>query len=151
MKQFQTTIDIGAPVETVWRTLSDVEHWHEWTASIRRIEILDAKGASESERLAVGGRARVEQPKLPTTLYEVTAWDPPRRFEWINRSLALRVVANHTIDPIAIGSRVKLTVTFEGWLAWVVAPLAGKLTAQYIELEANGLKRRCEESANTAG
>jgi hypothetical protein len=43
---------------------------------------------------------------------------------------------------------VTLGVDFRGPLAWLVSRLYGKLTQRYIEMEAEGLKRRCETPAS---
>jgi hypothetical protein len=53
-------------------------------------------------------------------------------------------VATHAVEPCARGSRVTLTVRFEGWLAPLIALLAGGLTKTYLSMEAAGLKARCE-------
>jgi hypothetical protein len=39
---------------------------------------------------------------------------------------------------------VTLGFALTGWLAWLVRSRAEKITREYLALEAQGLKRRCE-------
>jgi hypothetical protein len=138
MRLFATSIDISASPERVWSVMSDVERWHEWTASITSVETLTAGP------LGVGSKARVRQPKLLPAVFDITIWDPPRSFEWVTRSAGVRAVARHSAEPIAGGARAHLSVQFDGVLAPLVAWFAGNLTDRYLEMEAAGLKRRSE-------
>ena len=118
--------------------MSDVEHWHEWTASIISVERLTA-GA-----LGVGSKARVRQPKLLPAVFEITKWDSPRSFEWVTRSGGVNAVARHSVEPIGPGARARLSVVLSGALAPLVAWFAGNLTNRYLQMEAAGLKQRSE-------
>jgi len=140
MREFRVTVDIVAPPARVWPVISDVERWHEWTASITSIERV------ESGPLRVGSRAVVQQPKLPKNTFEVTALERDRGFSWESRSLGLRGVGHHWIENIPGGSRVTLGVDFRGPLSGIVGMLYGSLTQRYIEMEAAGLKTRSEAS-----
>ena len=138
MRTFSRTIDIHASPARVWAIMSDVERWHEWTASVTRIERLDG------DPIRVGSRIRVKQPKLATAVFEVTAWQPDRGFDWVTRNAAVTASARHTIEPIGHGSRVTLSVTFSGPLAALVVWLYGGLTQRYVDMEAEGLERRAQ-------
>ena len=140
MRDFRTSIDIDAPPERVWSVISDVERWHEWTASITSIERLD------DGPLRIGSRARVRQPQLPENRFEVTALEEGRGFSWVSTSPGLRGVGHHWIEPASKGCRVTLGVDFRGPLAWPISLLYGRLTQRYIEMEAAGLKRRSERT-----
>lgn len=143
MREFRTSIDIAASPDRVWSVVSDVERWHEWTASITGIERLD------EGPLRIGSRARVRQPKLPENRFEVTALEEGRGFSWESRSPGLRGIGHHWIEPAPTGCRVTLGVDFRGPLAWPVSRLYGSLTQRYIEMEAAGLKQRCETARST--
>lgn len=138
MTKFSIDIEIRASPERVWAVLSDVERWHEWTPSVIRIERLD-RGP-----LAVGSRARVHQPKLPVTDWEVTSLDEGKAFTWIAVNPGVRVIARHRIEPTERGSRVQLSTDFEGVLGGVVGRLTRELNERYLRFEANGLKDRSE-------
>jgi uncharacterized membrane protein len=138
MREFRTTVEIAAPADRVWSIISDVERWHEWTASISSIERLD------TGPLRVGSRALVRQPKLPRNQFEVTALEEGRGFSWESKSPGLRGVGHHWIETTPTGCRVTLGVDFRGPLAGLVSRFYGRLTQRYIELEAEGLKRESE-------
>ena len=140
MRTFETTIEIAAPPSRVWAIMSDIERWHEWTASITSVQRLD------DGPIRVGSKARVKQPKLAGSVFEVTTWHPDRGFDWVTRSPGLQGLGRHLIEPNAGGSRVTLSVTFSGPLAGLVAMFFGGLTERYIKMEAEGLKRRAETS-----
>jgi len=63
-------------------------------------------------------------------------------FRWESKSPGLRGVGHHWIEPTPTGCRVTLRVDFRGLLAWLISRLYGTLTQRYIEMEAEGLKRR---------
>ena len=138
MKTYSTVIDINTSPGRVWDVLRDVERWPEWTPTMRKLTILDGKP------LGQGSAVRVEQPKLLPQVMTITSWEPGKGFVWETKSPGVRAVANHQIVPTGSGSRVTLSVTFSGFLTPVVTLLAGRLTARYIDVEANGLKVRCE-------
>ena len=107
---FQISVDIAASPETVWSVMSDVEHWHEWTASVRSIRLLD-KGP-----LRVGSRALIRQPRFPPAAWTVTAIDPGRSFTWKSGGPGLRVFANHRVVPVTGGTQATLALHYEGVL-----------------------------------
>ena len=130
------TVDIAAPPERVWAVMSDVERWSEWTPTVKRIRRLDGG------RLAVGSRARIEQPKLPSAIWEVTELQDGRSFTWVTRSPGVRVIAKHGVEPVGPGTRATLSVGFSGPLGWLVARLTAGLNRRYLALEAQGLRER---------
>lgn len=136
--ELSRSIDIQAPPDVVWAVWSDVERWPEWTASVSRIERL------EPGPLAIGHRARVRQPKLPTAVWQVTKLEVGRGFEWVSASPGARVTGYHWIEPQGGGCRVKLGIVFAGPIARLVGWLTRSLSERYLELEANGLKARTE-------
>jgi uncharacterized protein YndB with AHSA1/START domain len=70
------TVGISAPPELVWAVISDVESWPEWTASVTAVRRLS------SERLQVGSPVRLEQPRLPATVWTVSDLVAGEQFSW---------------------------------------------------------------------
>jgi uncharacterized membrane protein len=138
--QSETTVDIDAPVETVWNVLMDVESWPRLTESMTRVERLDAGP------LRVGMRVRIHQPKLPPATWKVTELVENERFVWRARGPGFHTVASHEVTSIGDASRLRLTVEQSGLMGGVVGRLGRDLTERYIALEAAGIKRRAEES-----
>ena len=143
MKQttFRIITEIPAAKAVVWSVLSDVERWPQWTPSISTVNKLSAGP------LKVGGRVRVRQPKLPPAFWRVTELDPEAGFTWISRAPGVRVTARHMVEAIPDGTRVTLSIRYEGLFGKLLASWVGNLNEDYLVLEANGLKARCTELA----
>lgn len=132
-------IDIEAPAADVWRVMADVVRWPEWTASIAAVELLNAAA------LRVGAQARIRQPKLPAAVWTVTALEPDVYFEWRAVTPGLVTTAGHRLEPHDAGTRATLTLEWRGPLAPLIRLLYGKLSRRYVDMEAEGLKRRAEQ------
>ena len=138
--RYVTTVDIDAPAERVWGILSDVERWPEWTASMTRVELLDGG------ELAVGGRARIKQPAFPRLIWRVTQLQPGRSFSWTAKSAGMTTIAAHDLrqrDDAAVNVTVSIEQT--GLFSRLVGMVFGGRTRRYLDMEANGLKRRSEQ------
>lgn len=139
MRNFEKTVEIAAPPDRIWSVMIDVENWPQWTASVTSIRKLDPPPFD------VGSRVHIVQPKLRPGIWTVTGVEPGRSFSWASGVSGLvRVIARHAIEPADSGSRVILGVEFKGILGAIGAAAYGKLTAEYMAMEAAGLKRRLE-------
>lgn len=141
MPTFSIGIEIAAPKARVWQVMSDVERWHEWTASIKSVKRLGA-GA-----FAVGSRVLIRQPKLPPAFWKVAAIEPGKSFTWVSASPGFRAVGYHAVESRPGGSRATLSIDYQGLFGGVFARLTKKLTERYLGLEAAGLKARSENPA----
>ncbi|PPK64012.1 SRPBCC family protein [Actinokineospora auranticolor] len=136
---FHRDIDIAAPAARVWAVYSDIEGWPRWTASVTSVTALDPGP------LRVGSRARINQPKLPTTVWTITAIDEGRSWTWVAGGPGARSTATHTVLPLESGgSRVVLELAVRGPLGWLVGTLTTGLTNRYLAMEAAGLKATAE-------
>ncbi|MCK2216836.1 SRPBCC family protein [Actinomadura sp. ATCC 31491] len=137
---FSTRVAVGAPAELVWRTLTDVTRWPEFTPTVTSVRLLD------DEPFGVGARARVEQPGMPPLDWLVTALTPGRSFVWETVAAGVTITGGHVVETGAGGgTEVVLSITRSGLLAPVLALLTGARTRRYVRTEAVSLKRRCEE------
>lgn len=137
------SVTIAARADLVWSVMSDVRGWPEWTPSVRRVDVLDERP------LEVGSRVRLRQPKLPPTVWRVTAYAPGESFVWQAAAPGVTTTAGHRIDRHADGrTTATLSVVQQGPLAGLMWRLIGGLTRRYVDLEAQGLKRYCETAAN---
>ena len=136
---------IDAPPEVVWRVMTDVERWPEWTPTTERIERLD-----EGD-FRLGSRARVKLKRVPASVWRVTDFQPGRAFTWETES-GVKASGEHIVEPDGGGSKVTLVASATGVLATLFAPVAFFTTRGNVRIEADGLKRRCElEAASTSG
>ena len=140
MWKVEVSIEIDRPPAVIWPVLTDVARWPEWTASVNKVERLDHLS------FGVGSSVRIDQPKLKTTVWRVTEFEQGGHFTWVTQSLGVFTVARHVVQSTARGSMVTLVIEQKGWLAPVLKPIFENLTRQYMTMEANGLKRRCEAS-----
>ncbi|HEY1271843.1 MAG TPA: SRPBCC family protein [Terriglobales bacterium] len=134
----ELSIDIAAGPDRVWQVLADVERWPEWTPSMLSVKRLD------SGPFRLGSEALIRQPRLPRVVWRVTEFEPGRSFTWEARSWGALTVASHRIIPQAGGLRVKLAVEQTGLLVPLFGPWISKVTRQYMSMEAQGLRQRCE-------
>ena len=139
--EFSITVEIPAPPQLVWSVMADVERWPEWTASVSRVKRLSPGP------LQIGSRMRIHQPKLPPALWRVIAINPDAGFTGISVAPGIRVTARHTVEPIATGTRVTLSIRYDGLLRRLLARWTGDLNERYLALESNGLKAHCTELA----
>jgi hypothetical protein len=135
---FSISVDIDAPPERVWAVMSDVEKWHEWTASVTSVRLTD-RGP-----LKVGSRAWIRQPKFPPAMWTVTAVGESS-FTWVSRAPGLLVTARHFVVPAGTASRATLSLNFAGFLGPLFGRLTSGLNNRYLAMEAAGLRRRSEE------
>jgi hypothetical protein len=138
---FQISVDIAASPDVVWSVMADAERWHEWTASVRSIRLLD-RGP-----LRVGSRALIRQPKFPPAVWKVTALDSGRSFTWKSGAPGMSVHALHSVEPVEGGARATLRLHYEGPIGRLIGRFTRAITNRYLEFEAAGLKRRSEERA----
>lgn len=139
MYTFSTSIDIAQPADRVWSVMTDVDYWHEWTASIRGVRRLD------NQPLAVGSRVLIRQPRFPPALWTVSDLVPGERFSWVSVAPGLRVTGHHAVVPISGGCRATLGIEIEGLCGGLWARLTRAITELYINCEAQGLKARAED------
>ena len=137
--RIEESMGIAAPPERVWAVMADVERWHEWTASIRSVQLL------EPGPLAIGSRARVVQPRIPPVVWQVTELEPGRSFTWVARLPGQRSEGRHTVVPDGAGGSVAtLSIQMSGPIGWLVGKLLGGMSRRFVRMEAEGLKRRAE-------
>ena len=139
--RYERSIDIDAPADDVWRVIEDVERWPEWSESMTSVERLSVGP------FGVGSRAKVKQPRLPQAEWTVTEHDPPRSFRWEAKGPGVRSMGDHAVRPAGEG-RSTATLVFEqaGPLGAVIGALFGSMIRRFVDMEAEGLKRRAESS-----
>lgn len=116
-----------------------------WSASMTSVERL------QQGELGVGSSARVTQPKLKTAVYTVSECEPGRSFVWEMKTTGVKVRALHYVEDRGEGrARMVLGVEQTGALSDLISMFYGKLTKQYVAMEAEGLKKAAEtqESAS---
>ncbi len=138
MTKFSTSITINSSQQAVWKVLSHVAHWHKWTPTVSKVEVLN------TPELKLGNRYKVFQPKLQPAEWTVTKL-APSNFTWESKAPGIHMVAEHVVKSInANQSEVTLTFAFNGWLGNLIGKIYGKMTEEYVQTEAQSLKKRVE-------
>ena len=139
--RFEKSIDIDAPQQRVWDVLSAIDAWP------GRIETVDTVELLTPAPIGKGGRVRLKQPKLPEGTWEITAWDAPSYFEWTQKATGTTTVAGHRVEVLGDGrARLTLTLDMRGLLIPIMALFYMELTNDYMNLEAEGMKRAAESA-----
>jgi uncharacterized membrane protein len=139
--RFEKSIDIDAPQQRVWDVVSALEAWPQ------RIETVDTLELLTPVPIAKGSRVRLKQPKLPEGTWDITSWDAPSYFEWIQKAGGITNVAGHRVEALGDGrARLTLTLDMGGFLAPIMGPFYRNLTNRYMNVEAEGMKRAAESA-----
>ena len=96
---------------------------------------------------ALGSRVRMSQPKLMSMVWMVTEFQPGRSFSWAARTPGLSSTGEHYLFGGEHGPlTVRLVVRQTGPLAPLTGLFYSGLTRRYMQMEAQGLKARSENS-----
>jgi uncharacterized membrane protein len=142
----EDSVEIDAPAQLVWEVFSDVQRWHEWTASVT--SLVGKDGAN----LAVGKRFSIKQPGMSKLVWKVTELDHGSSWTWVQRSPGVLVTARHWVTGQPGGRTVvRQQLEQRGVLGALVGRMMIKKTKRFLELEAQGLKARSEELSRANG
>lgn len=141
MKPLIATATIDAPLETVWRLISDVRGWPDLLpTTVSSVSPLDAGRPEE-----VGARYVMEQPRIPRATWEILDWDPPHRFTWQSSMPGVRTTGTHVVQGNPDGpTTASLAIEWSGPGTGLVRMVYGRMTQRYVDIEAGQLKARAE-------
>ena len=123
MTGITVSVDIDAPVATVWRDIADLASHAEWMAEAEAIEFLG------EHREGVGTVMRVMTkvgPLRTADIIEVTEWDPPSTIAVVHRG-AIGGTGKFTLASSGAGTSFSWseTLSFPWWLGgWPAELLA---------------------------
>jgi uncharacterized membrane protein len=140
----ESGVTIAAPADHVWRVFTDVERWPEWTASITRASMVTG------DELHIGTAVRITQPRLPVLTWVVTELDPGVSWTWVAQSPGATTSAIHLVQRVdEVTTRVEQRIEQAGLIGVLAGRVMRATTRRYLELEAAGLRRRCEMTWST--
>jgi len=144
-RTIRSAIEIRAPLETVWRVLTDFASYPEWNPHLRQVRGKPREG----RRLTIhsrppGGRTVVFRPV-------VKKWAPPNELRWRATLISPRLFrAEHGFKIEALpGDRVRLVQdeTFRGLLIPLYSALRLRATRRGFEQMNHALRERAEKEA----
>ncbi|MFD0852858.1 SRPBCC family protein [Actinomadura adrarensis] len=137
--QFETSVEIDAPMDKVWSILVDLERWPEMTPSVTSVERL------EEAPLRVGSKAHLVQPRLQPSTWTVTELTEGESFVWESQGPGMVTIGGHYLSASTSGKvTARLTIDQKGMAAPLIGLLYGRLVRRYVTQEAEGLKRLAE-------
>jgi hypothetical protein len=140
----RTHITVNAPVEAVWKTLTDLACYQQWNPFITAA----AGTVSVGERLHL----RIQSPGAQAMTFKpwVTAVEPHRYLEWLGRTALPGIFdGRHSfrLTPLAGGrSLMQQSETFTGLLIPFAGPLLRRTQDGFIAMN-DALATRCTESS----
>lgn len=144
-RTIRSAIEIRAPLDAVWRVLTDFDAYPDWNPHIRQILGVPSVG----NRITIhtrppGGRTVVMRPV-------VTTWSPPNELRWQSTFVSRRLFSGQhgfRLDAPA-ADRVRFTQdeTFSGLLVPLYARLRLNATRRGFELVNEALRERVEAEA----
>ena len=148
MAKIVESIEIARSPDEIFAYMDQLERHGEWQTSL-----VSTKRETEGP-VRVGTRAtdvrRVPGGRQQPITYEVTEYDPPRRFSFKGINGPVRPVGTVTIEPAGDG-RSRLTLEMElqghGLLGLLVAPMARSQARREIPQDQQRLKERLESGA----
>ena len=126
---------IKAPVETVWRILSDLENWPSWNKSVSKIRVNGPVIAGTSFVWVAGGS------RITSRLEEVI---PPKRIAWTGKMFRIRAVHVWELGAKDGETRVRTEESFEGLVARLFRGSMKKLLAKTLSQGIASLKLEAE-------
>ena len=141
MRTIETSIDIDAPPDRVWRVFADTAAWPEWNPFIRCLEGALEPGAVLVVTIQPPGRGAM---RLKPRVIE---FEPGRRLRWLGR-LGVRGIFDgehsFSIEPLPEGrTRFRHGEVFRGLLVPLVGGILGD-TRRGFEAMNGALKARAE-------
>ena len=141
MPEITTTIDIDAPIETVWRRLTDLESHQTWNPFITSAAGTVAEGETIEATMTPAGR------KPQTFRPTVTVADEPTAFEWLGSVGPGGIFdGRHSfrLEPIDGGTRFTQSEQFTGILARPLLMTMRSAVTEGFESMNRSLKDLCE-------
>lgn len=141
-RSIRSAIEIRAPLDGVWRILTDFAAYPEWNPHVRRVLGVPHEGA----RITIhtqppGGRTVVMRPMI-------TTWAPPQEMRWRATFVSRRLFSGEhgfRLDAIADGRvRFSQDETFSGLLVPLYSRLRLDATRRGFELVNEALRERAE-------
>ena len=140
---FEQSIEINATQQRVWDVVSNLEAWQRTVTTIEDLEILTPPPVD------TGSRVRLKQFKLPEGFWTVTEWTPPSYFEWQQKTSGVTSVAGHRVEALGPDrARLLLTLDMRGPMIPIIGLFYKKLVRDYMQREAEGMRRAAELSSS---
>lgn len=136
------SIEMNAPIETVWATISQIEQWPDWNPEIREVEVGGPIAPGTSFRWKAGPGT------IRSTLQTV---DAPTEISWQGKTMG--ITALHVYRLRQAGEVVNLSTeeSWRGLLPRLLRSMMQKYLDESIRLGLIAAKTRAEAEAEKSG
>jgi uncharacterized protein YndB with AHSA1/START domain len=131
---------VEAPLEKVWRILSDLAGWPTWNKGVSEIRVNGPVESGTTFVWKAGGT------KIVSRLEQVA---PPHRIAWTGKIFGIRAIHVWELAAEAGGTRVRTEESFEGPLARLFPGLAKKTVGRALAGAVSSLKAKSESNSGS--
>lgn len=129
---------INAPIENVWRLLSDINHWSVWQSDISNAVLEGTLAPGSVFRWKSSGTSVVSQ------IQEVV---PQHRLGWTGKAMGASAKHLWILEPQAGGVLVKTEESFDGWVVILLKGMMQKTLDTSLQAWLMQLKKTAESKA----
>jgi len=117
MREIRTEIEIKAPIEKVWSTVTDIDNWNEWSPIINQASGIASRGSELSiTMVSEEGKGGKDGPKYMPI---VTIFQEPKLFRWRATMMSGFIFTNDKVfelEKTSSGTRLIHKELFKGML-----------------------------------
>jgi len=117
MREIRAEIEIEAPIEKVWKIVTDIDNWQEWSPIINQASGVASLGSKLSITMASeDGKGGKDGPKYTPV---VTIFEEPKLFRWRAKMMSEFIFTNDKVfelEKTNSGTRIIHKELFKGML-----------------------------------
>jgi Polyketide cyclase / dehydrase and lipid transport len=121
--------EVSAPLEEAWHRLAEVERWPEWAPHIVSVEVSPPGELGPTS----SGAFRIR--RLGRNTFRMSAWEPPKRWEWVGGLPGVRISYDHRFEPSGP------TTTRLEWIVELHGPMAPLIRGVFARVYGRNLDR----------
>jgi carbon monoxide dehydrogenase subunit G len=138
--RFSSSVEINAPADRVWALVNELDKWHQWMPSIKKIEIVSQGPLAVGSQLSV--TAKVSRLTV-NLLMTITEFVPERSVVMRGKALGTNLTRFYLFEPADGKTKVTVGGEVSGLLSWL-ARRGGQAVSEEI---AQAAKNRVESAA----
>jgi len=135
--KFESSVEINAPVEKVWKLVDNLEEWPQWIPSVKKIERVSKGPLTVDSQLSVTAKVGRLTVKL---LMTITEFIPERTVVMKGKALGIKLTRFYHLEPVNGKTKVTIGGEVSGILAWLARRGGQAISAEI----ARAAKRRIE-------
>ena len=144
MQEVKTEIEISAPPSKVWKIITDIDNWQEWSPTINASQ----GEAAVDSKLSITMMSKEEGKDGPKYNPVITQLDAPKYFHWRAHMIAEFVFTNEKIfklEKSGLGTKLTHIETFKGLLTPIFRGHFKEGVPPMLNLMNNALKNLAEK------